>query len=462
MRTPLLFLLFYFAFYKVNAQNYQQTIEKANSFYKSKDYNKSLALYEDAFKIKKDEYVDFYNAACTAALANIPSKAFNYLNAAIDEGWTNVDHLKKDTDLESLHGDKNWTELFNKIQLKQDLKNLVPYRIKNKWGYSNSSGKLFIPVKYDSVDFFSQDYFLKKYVAINLIKGKYCLMTNENKIIIPAKYKDLKLISNGLLIARIDTKYGIINCSDKTVVPMIYDNIIENYEYNENSSKEYYYLSKIGKDHFFIDSKFNIKSINKTEYDSKNNEYMMGYHPDDLKKLETEKWDYIKQNKKQIIENNKTAIDSFSTKPYEIWGAFSNLVKIYKNGKSGFVEIDELLKYKIEKSVLPKYDTIIDISFNEPVMIPRFFLAKIGNKITVVDFNNNVLLPPIYEDYSKLGYNNIFTKDKGKYGYFDLKTGAEIKPKYDFLNYSYGDLLKAKLKGKWGYVNTNGFEYFKD
>ncbi|WP_281631934.1 WG repeat-containing protein [Flavobacterium luteolum] len=462
MRIPLLLLLFCFTFYKADAQNYSETIKKANSLYQSKDYNKSLALYEEAFKINTDEYVDIYNAACTAALANIPSKAFKYLNEAIDGGWTNVDHLKKDTDLESLHNNKNWTELFNKIQLKIDLKNLVPYRIKDKWGYSNSKGKLFIPAKYDSVNFFNEDNFFNKYVAINIINKKYCLISNDDKVIIPAQYEKLELIHKGLLIAKNKTKYGIINSKNKIVVPMIYDSIAENYEYSKNSSKEYYYLSKIGKDYFIIDAQFSVKKINKTDYDSKNHEYVMGYFPDDLKKLENEKWDYIKQNKRQIIENNKTEIDSFSTKPYEIWGAFSNLVKIYKNGKSGFVEIDELLKYKIEKLIVPQYDTIIDIRFDEPAMIPRFFLAKNGNKITVVDFNNNVLLPPIYEDYSKLGYRNIFIKDKGKYGYFDLETGTEIKPKYDFLKYSYDDLLKVKLKGKWGYINTTGFEYFKD
>ena len=45
-----------------------------------------------------------YNLACLAALRGNHEQAFDWLRRAIDTGFTDADWMKKDSDLESLHG----------------------------------------------------------------------------------------------------------------------------------------------------------------------------------------------------------------------------------------------------------------------------------------------------------------------------------------------------------------------
>lgn len=111
--TSLFFLLTSsFAF----AQNYNTLIANAENFYTNKDYNNSILAYKKAFKINNSKAQDFYNAACSAALLGNKKLAFNWLNMALKNGWTNVKHIQNDADLKSLHNHKKWTALVNQMQ----------------------------------------------------------------------------------------------------------------------------------------------------------------------------------------------------------------------------------------------------------------------------------------------------------------------------------------------------------
>ncbi|MFQ5891227.1 MAG: hypothetical protein ACE5HW_00345, partial [Candidatus Methanofastidiosia archaeon] len=56
------------------------------------------------------------NIACSFALAGKSDTAIMYLNKAIDNGWTDIEHMRKDEDLKSLHETKGWKELLSKLQ----------------------------------------------------------------------------------------------------------------------------------------------------------------------------------------------------------------------------------------------------------------------------------------------------------------------------------------------------------
>lgn len=114
--TAVLFLLMGSTF----GQSYKQLIRQADSLYKSKDYKKSNELYQQALKLEKTNSTDLYNAACSAALADDKENAANFLQLAFDNGYLNINHLKKDSDLSSLHADNRWKELVDKMQLKVD------------------------------------------------------------------------------------------------------------------------------------------------------------------------------------------------------------------------------------------------------------------------------------------------------------------------------------------------------
>ncbi|GGG38749.1 DUF6624 domain-containing protein [Hymenobacter glacieicola] len=92
--------------------------QRASDAYASKDYKASGQFYDQALKQSKAQLTsgDYYNAACSWALAGDATKAFQYLDRATLAGWENVAHLKQDTDLTALHTDKRWQPMLAKLQ----------------------------------------------------------------------------------------------------------------------------------------------------------------------------------------------------------------------------------------------------------------------------------------------------------------------------------------------------------
>ena len=83
-------------------------------------------FYDEAFQKGEGKYTDYYNAACSWALAGDSKKGFEYLNKAVELGWKNVDHLLSDPDLESLHDTKDWESIVgiaekNKQEYEKDM-----------------------------------------------------------------------------------------------------------------------------------------------------------------------------------------------------------------------------------------------------------------------------------------------------------------------------------------------------
>src|SRR5688572_18211836 len=93
-------------------------LAKADSLYKARNYQLSVKTYEVAFKNRKPIDNHYYNAACSAALAGEKKKAFQFLDKAIETGWTDVQHLKKDSDLNALHKEKAWPKMLTKLEEK--------------------------------------------------------------------------------------------------------------------------------------------------------------------------------------------------------------------------------------------------------------------------------------------------------------------------------------------------------
>jgi tetratricopeptide (TPR) repeat protein len=110
--TTILLFLFTLSF----SQNYKTLVGEADVFYKNKEYKKSVEKYNEAFSIEQKSPEDLYNAACSAALLGNKKVAFQWLQLALNKGWSNVNHLTSDTDLKSLHNDKKWPILVSDMQ----------------------------------------------------------------------------------------------------------------------------------------------------------------------------------------------------------------------------------------------------------------------------------------------------------------------------------------------------------
>ncbi len=98
--------------------NLNKINKEANSFYEKKEYNLAKNRY-----LKVIEYSDFrsqkqsaaYNAACCLALDKKVDSAFILLQTAINYGYNNKSHLKRDSDLEILHTNSKWKKIVHTI-----------------------------------------------------------------------------------------------------------------------------------------------------------------------------------------------------------------------------------------------------------------------------------------------------------------------------------------------------------
>ena len=92
----------------LSAQTQGELITQANKLYQDKGYAESAKTFAAAFKIEEGTNSDYYNAACSAALAGQEKEAFNFLKKSADKGWKGYKHMHKDTDLESLWEKAAW------------------------------------------------------------------------------------------------------------------------------------------------------------------------------------------------------------------------------------------------------------------------------------------------------------------------------------------------------------------
>ena len=104
-------------------QEYFDLVKKANLLYNAKDFRNSANKYSEAFKanVWKGSPNDRYNAACSWALAAVPDSAFFQLDIiATKSNYANYGHIATDPDLNSLHNDKRWKPLLEKIKQNKD------------------------------------------------------------------------------------------------------------------------------------------------------------------------------------------------------------------------------------------------------------------------------------------------------------------------------------------------------
>ena len=128
---PLLTLLLISISFTCFSQNHNNLSRKADSLYKAQNYAQAGPNYVQAATNAEYDAVkknDYYNAACCYALAGKTDSALLMLNTAIKYGYTNIQHIKVDTDLDSLHPLKEWQTIINTPVPVKDTDN--PYKAK--------------------------------------------------------------------------------------------------------------------------------------------------------------------------------------------------------------------------------------------------------------------------------------------------------------------------------------------
>ena len=96
-----------------NKKEYSKLIQNGWKLCLKKDYKNSAKLYESAFKLNENvPLADRYNASCIYALEGNSDNAFRHLYIIANQlKWDDLNYLKSDTDLNSLHADLRWEKL---------------------------------------------------------------------------------------------------------------------------------------------------------------------------------------------------------------------------------------------------------------------------------------------------------------------------------------------------------------
>ena len=114
----LIFLLLVLLSVSAMAQDAAKTAEEGTAAYNRKEYKRSAELYVRAIELGSEDSGVAYNAACSFALDGQTENAFKLLSRSIEMGWQNVSHLKRDSDLNSLHNDARWAKIVEELEAK--------------------------------------------------------------------------------------------------------------------------------------------------------------------------------------------------------------------------------------------------------------------------------------------------------------------------------------------------------
>lgn len=87
----------------------RRLVVEASTALADKDCAKAAGLYARAVDAGATSATTSYNVACCFALQGRADNAFQYLDFAIEMGWTDVDQLNEDPDFESLRKDDRWS-----------------------------------------------------------------------------------------------------------------------------------------------------------------------------------------------------------------------------------------------------------------------------------------------------------------------------------------------------------------
>ena len=114
-RLALFFFLLLAGCDRAFTQTSNAAVRAADSLYTARQYAASARAYRSAFAATPGTAPDYYNAACSAALAGDTATALAWLDTAVSRGWTNLAHLESDTDLGSLHATAGWTSITGRL-----------------------------------------------------------------------------------------------------------------------------------------------------------------------------------------------------------------------------------------------------------------------------------------------------------------------------------------------------------
>ncbi len=368
---------------------------------------------------------------------------------------------------------------------------MVPYRLKNKWGYADTLGKIVIKPQFDSVGVFFYSGKDKTALACFSKNGKLGLMNPEMKPVLPNQFtkidfskddnvmyiKHLITVWNKNLCGSYDLagkqilpveyesiddrwlprlyivkkagKFGLLNSTGSQLTPIAYDAISY---YDSNPAG---FIGKKGNEEVFID--FNGKTSKKAPQKTDDDDEAAPMIDDYMSGVDTQQ--LIKQLRLMV---QKIGYDSVYADSYK-WQRFITR----KGNKFGIIKSDGI------EVIPPQYDQVLRIGYSE-YKSRYIFIVRKGSQIGMVNEKNEVLIPFDYTNIKqhawKLDYFYTYKGNKkgctifatyyppipAVYEEIDAYASLPANPSWSFV------LLQVKKNGKWGFVGENGVEFFKN
>ncbi len=342
----------------------------------------------------------------------------------------------------------------------------IPYRYKKLWGYCDTLGRIQVAPKYDSV--------LPGYPGdfLYVYKGKKQSMLDANGKLIITSFDTYGHfgVRNGLQYLSKEVynfwvinngRAGVINTKGDTVVPLIYDKLYYNNDYNLRKTtvigklKDTYYLISFSDKEVVKITSPSYKALTVGELDLDT--------PPDLEKID-QAYGFLEMDHMLDSVKLKFQFDSMvkiSSSDFQYDEGEFPFYKVYKGKKVGLWNKDHY--------VAPQYDDIVRFNpLNKSIIVRR------GAKYGAADSQGKLILPCVYDEirhystwssvfitrvgnkYGAAVPGSIYPKIKNRYEKISLSAVVDISENRVF------SVFKVKLNGKDGYVGENGIEYFKD
>lgn len=334
---------------------------------------------------------------------------------------------------------------------------LYPYRIKNKWGFSDVHGNIIIQPQYDSVTTFHENYITGIYCSKVIKNKKEAYIDSTNKYLTKKFDKiDFSFSNNqyNYLIKK-KNKFGVMDRNYKILIPFNYDELHQDEMDLYGNTKDIYY-GKI-KDQCYkliINDSLTISEIPESVLKERTKDVIFAEF-ESTSITENKIKEKLFQDYESLMKNE---IDSVSRKCF----IFTPYYLVFKNGKTGLTLLEYIQNKNSKLLIEPLYENISKILNWKGK--PVFIISKNGNA-GAINQNNEELIPFVYEDITTILGNSAQTFKNGLYGMLNLETGSEILPKYKTLQAKYSfkgvTIFTTRDFGYLDFVNANGIEYFK-
>jgi hypothetical protein len=404
---------------------------------------------------------------------------------------------------------------------------------KGKYGLINARGEEITPLKYDYIAQFSGD------LAPAMIGGKMGYLDAAGKEVVPVLYEPSYtgsgLIHTGvrveLILAKLKGRHGILDASGRIRVPFLYD------DFGSEPYGGFVYFLKLGLLWAKRDGKYALvdrdgKEIIPPRYDAvivnERSLYEKGF-PVQV----AAKWGVVNKEGREVVPVSYDWVDDHFNDRFirvmlngrrglldeqgrvvvaleyeDCWAAGDGLFMVKRGGKYGAVngagEVVIPLKYDSLSSFIqgvaiagsggkwglvdkggreilpPVYDRLelanrlsedeskAQIRYRVSVGSKCGYVDNTGAEITPLvydDFGNRTLMASEYDRSWRFSGGVACVKRGGKYGLINLEGREVIPPRYDspfYFNDAKAGLTLVSVNGKSGYVDKNGVEYFEE